>query len=103
MAGTKALNVRMNFQVDTTQARQQIQQLGVQLNSITKSTITGANSSLGITSQILEATKAAGQLKNALAEAMNPLTGNLNLSAFNDQLIASKMQLSDYRTQLVNL
>ncbi len=103
MAGTKALNVRMNFQVDTTQARQQIQQLGVQLNSIGKNTISGANSSLGITSQILEATKAAGQLKNALAEAMNPLTGNLNLSAFNDQLIASKMQLSDYRTQLANL
>ena len=100
MAGTKALNVRMNFQVDTTQARQQIQQLGAQLNSIGKNTILGVNSSLGITSQILEATKAAGQLKNALAEAINPLTGNLNLSAFNDQLIASGMKLSDYRTQL---
>ena len=100
MAGTKALNVRMNFQVDTTQARQQIQQLGAQLNSITKASNVGINSQLGITSQILEATKAAGQLKIALTEAINPLTGNLNLSAFNDQLIASKMSLADYRTQL---
>lgn len=103
MAGTKALNVRMNFQVDTTQARQQIQQLGAQLNSITKASNFGMNSQLGITSQILEATKAASQLKTALAEAVNPLTGNLNLTAFNDQLRASGMSLSQYRDQLSSL
>ena len=100
MAGTKALNVRMNFQVDTTQAKQQIQQLGAQLNSITKASNFSVNSSLGITQEILQATKAAAQLKATLAEAINPLTGNLNLSAFNDQLIASKMSLMDYRNQL---
>ena len=100
MPGTKALNVRMNFQVDTTQARQQLQGLSTQLNQITSASGFSRNSQLGITQEIMQATKAAGQLKTALAEAINPLTGNLNLSKFNDQLIASKMSLSDYRQQL---
>lgn len=103
MAGTKALNVRMNFQVDTTQARQQIQQLGAQLNSITKASNFGVNSQFGITQEILQATKAAAQLKTTIAEAINPLTGNLNLTAFNDQLRASGMSLIQYRDQLASL
>ena len=100
MAGGKALNVRMNFQVDTTQAQQQLKGLYSQLNQITSASAFGKNSQLGITSQILEATKAAGQLKTALAEAVNPLTGNLNLTKFNDQLRMSGMSLNQYRNEL---
>ena len=103
MAGGKALNVRMNFQVDTTQAQQQLKGLYSQLNQITSAAGFGKNSQLGITQEIMQATKAAAQLKTAISEAVNPLTGNLNLSKFNDQLIKNNMTLAQYREQLSTL
>ena len=92
----KQLNVKMNFQVDTTQAQQQLKNLSYQLNQIVNTSASG-NNQLGITSQILQATKAAAQLKATLAEAVNPLTGNLDLARFNDQLRLSGMSLTKYR------
>ena len=100
MPGGKALNVKMNFQIDTTQAQQQLKGLYNQLNQITSASAFGRNSQLGITSQIMEATKAAAQLKTTLSEAVNPLTGNLDLGRFNDQLRLSGMSLGQYRESL---
>lgn len=96
----KQLNVRMNFQVDTTQAQQQLKGLYSQLNQITSASAFGKNSQLGITQEIMQATKAAAQLKTAITEAVNPLTGNLDLSKFNDQLKLSGTTLSQYREQM---
>ena len=101
MPGNKALNVRVNMQVDSSQARQEVQALAKDIKQITNLANTGSfNGGLGIAKDINEAIKAAGNLKSALAEAVNPLTGNLNLTKFNDQLKASGMTLTDYRNQL---
>ena len=99
----KQLNVRMNFQIDTTQAQQQLKGLYSQLNQITSASAFGKNSQLGITQEIMQATKAAAQLKTAITEAVNPLTGNLDLTRFNDQLRMSGMSLNQYREQLASL
>ena len=99
----KQLNVRMNFQIDTTQAQQQLKGLYSQLNQITSASAFGKNSQLGITQEIMQATKAAAQLKTAISEAVNPLTGNLDLTKFNDQLRMSGMSLNQYREQLASL
>ena len=99
----KQLNVKMNFQIDTTQAQQQLKGLYSQLNQITSASAFGKNSQLGITQEIMQATKAAAQLKTAITEAVNPLTGNLDLTKFNDQLRMSGMSLNQYREQLASL
>lgn len=101
MPGNKALNVKVNMQVDSSQARQEVQTLAKEIKQVTSLANSGSfNGGLGIAKDINEAIKAAGNLKSALAEAVNPLTGNLNLTKFNDQLKASGMTLTDYRNQL---
>ncbi len=96
----KALNMKMNLQFDTAQARKALYSLYQQVDSLSSAQALKRNSSLGLTSQILEATKAASQLKYTLQDSVNPLNGSLNLANFTDSLNKSKASLADYKTQL---
>ena len=96
----KQLNQRMNFQIDVSQARQQLKLLQAQMDALTNTSGFSRNFQNGLTSEIMSATKAATLLKTQLTQAINPLTGNLNLTKFNDQLMTSQMNLKDYKNQL---
>ena len=92
----KNLNVNLTFTANTQQAKMQLQQLQVQLNSLV------SNSSLGLnlTKDIREGISAASQLKNMLQSATNVDTGKLNLSQFNQQLIQSGMTLGQFGSKM---
>ena len=96
----KQLNQRLNFQIDVSQARQQLRLLQAQMDALTDTSGFSRNFQNGLTSEIMSATKAATLLKTQLTQAINPLTGNLNLTKFNDQLMASQMSIRDYKNQL---
>lgn len=55
---------------------------------------------LNLTSQILQANKAAIQLKSALASSYNINTGNINLTEFSKQLRLTGKQLPDFARDL---
>ena len=99
----KQLNQRLNFQIDISQARQQLKLLQAQMNALSDTSGFSRNFQNGLTNEIMSATKAATLLKTQLTQAINPLTGNLNLTKFNDQLMASQMNLRDYKNQLSTL
>ena len=97
----KQLNVvNLKFTADTTQAKQQLQELQSQLSKLT---MTGTGPKLNFTSEIQEATKAAAQLEVQLKNATNVNTGKLDLGKFNEAMIKSGMSLSKYQNQLRNL
>ena len=96
----KQLNQRLNFQIDVSQARQQLRLLQAQMDALTNTSGFSRNFQNGLTSEIMSATKAATLLKTQLTQAINPLTGNLNLTKFNDQLMASQTSIRDYKNQL---
>ena len=98
----KQLNVNLAFTADTSQARQQLQQLQKQLTDLTNTSL-GKKSDLGLVKDIQNATAAAAQLKVQLEGATNPKTGKLDLGKFNDSLKQSGQTLSDYKTQLDKL
>ena len=95
----KQLNVDVNL--NTAQAEAKLKNLQNLLSqAITSSS---KSSSGGLTQEIVQATKAASDLKVMLGQAMNPNTGNLDLSRFSQQLSKSKTSLNDYAKQLTKL
>ena len=95
----KQLNVDVNL--NTAQAEAKLKNLQNLLSqAITSSSKSSAG---GLTQEIVQATKAASDLKVMLGQAMNPNTGNLDLSRFSQQLSKSKTSLNDYAKQLTKL
>ena len=86
---------------DTSQAKQQLKQLQQQLTNLTKSV--NSTSRMSITQDILDASKAAQQLKIQLEQATNVKTGKLDLGMFQQQLKQSGMSLEKYRDQLIKM
>lgn len=102
MASHKSdINVGIKFNADTQQARQQLQQLQNQLDSLISST--AKNTQMPLNKNLKEALNAAAQLKVALQAATNIDTGNLDLSKFSAQLKQSGIQLKDYAQHFINL
>ena len=99
MAGNK-LSQRIAIDLDLGQTRQQFKYLREQMEAITGPKGFSYNLSQGITSEIMKSTQYATLLRTQLAQATNPLTGNLNLTKFNDQLRLSGVSLQDYQKQL---
>lgn len=98
----KQLNVNLAFTADTTQAKQQLQQLQTTLNSLAAGQ--GIQTSMsGMTTSIQQGVAAAAELKVRLQEATNVNTGKLDLGKFNQQLKQSGMNLQQYAKQLSNL
>ena len=95
----KQLNVDVNLNTAKAEAQlKNLQQLLTQ--AITTSSKTSGG---GLTNEIVQATKAAADLKVMLNQAMNPSTGNLDLSRFSQQLVKSKTTLNDYAKSLTKL
>ena len=80
MATSQNYTVNMQFQADTSRLQQQLQNLKV---SLTKLATLDTNK-LGISQELKNASIAAKELKAHLAKAMNPQTGNLDLSKLNN-------------------
>lgn len=97
----KQLNVNLAFTADTSQAKAQIQSLQQTLMNLT--TATSLPGATKITSDLVSAKNAAGQLKIALQQATNVQTGNLDLTKFNAQLQKGSKDLNYYAQQLAKL
>lgn len=94
----KQLNVNMSVTADTSQAKQQLQQLQMQLQKIqTKPT------KLFDDVNLKEASKAAAELQSHLRAAVNADTGKLDLTRFSSSLKMSGKTLDQYRQSLVKL
>ena len=92
----KQLNVALDFTANTTQAKQQIQELQQLLTKVAYSTDLGINPS-----QMKEASAAAKELAIHLNEAYNQKTGNYDLSKLNASLAKSKTNVTELSTSLL--
>ena len=94
----KQLNVSLGFTADTSQAKEQLQELQ---NALTKLTQTSASktSGLGLTKEINDAINAATELQVKLQQSTTS-TGSLDLGKFNQSLQQGGKKLSDYANQL---
>lgn len=92
----KQLNVALDFTANTTQAKQQIQELQQLLTKVAYSTDLGIDSS-----QMKVASAAAKELAIHLNEAYNQKTGNYDLSKLNASLAKSKTNVTELSTSLL--
>lgn len=98
----QTVQVSLQFTANTEQARQQLQSLQQTLNNLGQGTNLNEVGNR-LTSSILEAQKAAGNLGIALKNATNTNTGKLNLTQFATQLQKQGKSLGDFRVQLGQL
>ena len=99
----KGLNKTYSINIDTFQARRDIQKLFNDIGTMATSSSFKNSLNLGLTDQILEANKAVASLRNSLSQSINPSTGNLNLTNFSDQLSKTGITLGQYQKQLSSL
>ena len=92
----KQLNVALDFTANTTQAKQQIQELQQLLTKVAYSTDLGIDPS-----QMKAASAAAKELAIHLNEAYNQKTGNYDLSKLNASLAKSKTNVTKLSTSLL--
>lgn len=92
----KQLNVALDFTANTTQAKQQIQELQQLLTKVAYSTDLGIDPS-----QMKVASAAAKELAIHLNEAYNQKTGNYDLSKLNASLAKSKTNVTELSTSLL--
>lgn len=92
----KQLNVALDFTANTTQAKQQIQELQQLLTKVAYSTDLGVDPS-----KMKEASAAAKELAVHLNEAYNQKTGNYDLSKLNASLAKSKTSVTELSTSLL--
>ena len=97
----KGLNVKLNFQVDTSQAKQNIRELYNSINQITKAQNSGMN--LGITQQLQESVKTAQLLKTTLAQATDFGTGAFDLSKFTTAMNQNMQSINQFKAALQSL
>ena len=95
----KGINIKANFQLDTTAARQQLMGLQQQLNGLTaKNSV-----NLGVGTEITKAVKDAELLKQTLREAFNVNTGSFDLTKFNQQITQAGKTIGDFKNSLATL
>lgn len=92
----KQLNVALDFTANTTQAKQQIQELQQLLTKVAYSTDLGVSPE-----KMKEASAAAKELAVHLNEAYNQKTGNYDLSKLNASLAKSKTSVTELSTSLL--
>ncbi len=89
--------VKVQVVADTSTAKQQLQDLQSQLQSIAAKPVDINSDSL------VKANQMAVELQQNLQKAMNPNTGKLDLSVFSAELAKQKRSLNDYATALKNV
>ena len=92
MARREQYVVDMKFNGDISQLQQQLKNLQVGLTNLTKIN----TSDMSITKEMREASKAAAEMKQHLASAINMKTGSLDLSKLSASLKASGKDLAHY-------
>lgn len=92
----KQLNVALDFTANTTQAKQQIQELQQLLTKVAYSTDLGVSPE-----QMQKASAAAKELAFHLNEAYNTTTGNYDLSKLNASLTKSKTNVTELSNNLL--
>lgn len=97
----KQLNVSLAFTADTSQAKKQLQDLQKELTQLMKTSSSNV-SGFDLTKDIMDATKAAGNLKSILQQATTS-SGTLDISRFNEGLNKSGIKLSEYANKLNSL
>ena len=98
----KQLNVNLAFTADTAKARKDIVELQNALSKLSSSTI---KDSFGkeIDADLQKSINSAKELQLILEKALNPKTGNLDLSRFSAQIQASGKDLQEFAQDLNNL
>ena len=92
----KPINIKANFQLDTTAARQQLIGLQQQLSGLTAKNTTN----LGIGTEITKAIKDAELLKQTLREATNVSTGTFDLTKFTQQIQQAGKTIAEFKSSL---
>ena len=91
----KQLNVDLNVRANTSEAKKSLQDLQKSLTQV-------ANMSMSSTTTgMTQAAQAAKELSVHLNKAVNADTGKLNLNALNSSLKASKADLSELSSRLL--
>ena len=102
MAGKdKNLGVKINFQLDTSQAKANLKEFSQTMSQITK--LQSSSASLGINAELQQAVKTAEILKQTLASATDIKTGNLDLSKFTNAMNQNMMTLEKFKSALTSL
>ena len=95
------INVGIKFNADTSQAKQQIQQLSYDLNKIASMKTNSLMPQTEI-EKIKQATQAARELQIHLSKAFNPTTNTLNLVDFNKSLQSTGSNINTLSNKLIN-
>lgn len=98
MANTQTYNVNMKFNADMSQLNQQLTNLKVSLANLANID----TKSLGVSKELKAASAAAKELRGHMANALNPQTGQLDLSRLSTSLKASGKDLGEYSRTLLN-
>ena len=98
MANTQTYNVNMKFNADMSQLNQQLTNLKVSLANLANID----TKSLGVSKELKAASTAAKELRGHMANALNPQTGQLDLSRLSTSLKASGKDLGEYSRTLLN-
>ena len=98
----KQLNINLGFTADTSQARQQIQQLKQSLEQLSVSTV-GQSPFSKMPAEVMKAQQSVLKLKSILDSSLNANTGQLDLSKFNQQLGSAGMSIQSLATDMAAL
>ena len=94
-------NINLSFTADTNKAKQQILNLTKEINNLANTTQLGSKNSIyQIDDQMHKASIAARELEVALSLALNPKTGKLDLSRFQDALKRTGKDLNYFEKNL---
>ena len=97
----KQLNVKLNFDADTSRAKQQIQDLQNSLNNVINAPTNKLGA--GISTNIQAAIKDVTELQIQLNKATNADTGKIDFSKLNQSIAKSGKSLQQYGQQLMSL
>ena len=100
MANQK-IQYTLGFKADTSQAKQQLNDLQSQLNKLANTTLNKSN--FDYSTEIGKSVKAINQLQTQLHQSTNKTTGVLDLNKFNESLKKSGVTLNDYQKQFAKL
>lgn len=98
----RRLEYNLEFNADTNLAQQRIKELQISLNNLSSNAIKN-NAGTKMSEGLQQSITSARELQSILQKAINPKTGNLDLSKFSDELKSSGKDLAKYRDDLNNI
>ena len=100
----KPIDVKANLSLNTSSAKAELRSLQREVGKLGSSIgLTTFGGQTGLTAELTSAVKMTSTLQTALKNATSGLTGNLDLTKFNDSLRRSGTTLADYQRTLRSL